>query len=101
MKIPKTLKIGGHIYKVELSKTRDEKKGDGNWGKTLFSKCKIYVDEHLIQSKQEETFLHELLHVAFDQAGINAEFDKEKEESLVNRISIALYAILKDNKLIK
>ena len=101
MKIPKKLKVGAHTYNVEISKTRDEKKGDGNWGKTMYARCQIYLDEHLVPSKQEETFLHEILHVAMDQSGLNVDFDREKEEGIVNRLTAALYPILKENNLLK
>lgn len=100
MKIPKTLQIGGHTYTVEITKADDDAKGHNNWGKTIFPKCKIYLDESLPQSRLEETFLHELLHVAMDQSGINTELDKDKEENYVNRISMTLFHIMKVNKLI-
>mgnify|MGYP001578519050 CR=1 FL=1 len=87
------------MYDVEVTKTRDEAKGQNNWGKTLLGKCKIYLDDDICQSRREETFIHEILHLCTNQAGLDLEF--KQEENIVNAISNALYPILKENKLLK
>lgn len=98
MKIPKKLKVGQHSFKINITKARDESKGSENWGKTKFSIPTIYLDQELSLSKREETFLHEIIHICFDQAGIDR--DEKEEEYLVNAITNQLYPILKANKLI-
>lgn len=95
MKIPKTVKVGGHIYKVEITKTSEESKGHNNWGRTNHAKLKIYIDRELATSKQEETYLHELVHAIDFHMGT-----KLKEEQ-VERFSNGLYQVLKDNNLLK
>ena len=95
MKIPKILKVGGHQYKVEITKTYNESKGSNNWGRTNHVKLKIYLDEGLVESKKEETFIHELLHAVDSHQG------NILKESQVDKIANGLYMVLKDNKLLK
>ena len=95
MKIPNKLKVGGHEYKVQITKTYDEAKGYNNWGRTNHAKLKIYIDSEINQSKKEETFIHELLHTVDHHIG------SILKEDQVNRISNSLYQVIKDNKLIR
>ena len=100
MKIPKKIKVGGHQFYVKISKTRDHAKGE-NWGKTIYASCTMYVDGELVKTKLEETFIHELLHIAFDHSGLNVKYkDSQEEEDIVNRLANAFYMIIKDNKII-
>lgn len=43
-------------------------------------------------TKKEQVLIHELLHACIAEAG----FD-EQDEDVVNRVSIVLYQVLKDN----
>ena len=95
MKIPNKLKVGGHEYKVEITKTYDEKKEHNNWGQTNHVKLKIYLDEGLANTKMEETFIHELLHAVDSHQG------NILKEGQVDKIANTLYAVLKDNNLLK
>lgn len=99
MKIPKKLKAGGHIYNISLVNGESELANKQWLGKTAISDCKMVLDKSLPQSKLEETFLHEILHICFDLAGIDR--SDEKEEFLVNSLSNQLYPILKGNNLLK
>lgn len=98
MKIPKKLKVGSHTYTIITEKNKGELCEPKYWGKTESRNLKIYLDVNLPTSKQEETLLHEMVHIAFDQAGIDR--SDAEEEYLVNAISNQLYAILKDNNLL-
>ena len=89
MKIPKKLKIGGHIYKVVFQKQTDLAEND--CGKTDRAKGIIAIDTNLIQSEKEATLIHEIIHI------INAEY-KEVE---VDFLAQAIYAVLKENNLLK
>jgi len=87
MDIPKRLKIGGHIYKVSLVGPDDL---DKDCGECNVSKLEIKIKNNMPQSATEETLIHEALHA------INLGL----EERDVQFISMAIYQVLKDNKLI-
>ena len=105
MKIPKKIKIGGHIYRVFFVKTRDEKKQSCNIGLTNAIIKKIYVEKDIPRSQQENTFLHEVLHAIMMETRLWYDFDrtdrKLDEEDIVGRMANMLYQVLKDNKLMK
>ena len=87
MKIPKKLKIGGHIYKVVFQKTA---LGD-DCGATERAKGIINIDGHLIDSEKEVTLFHEIFHC------INAELP----ETEVDWLAQSVYAFLKLNNMLK
>lgn len=99
MKIPKKIKVGAHCYTIKITKVRDVAKGSSTWGRTTFAGCNVFLDSELAPSKLEETFIHEILHICFDQAGIVK--DEKEEEQLVNAIANQLYPILKNNNLLR
>lgn len=101
MKIPKSLKVGGHTYSVTYSKGNDEKKGKDSWGLTNHEHKNIYIDKDVPESQREETFIHEILHCVTHHTKINYEMDDDKEENLVKRIACGLYMVLKDNNLLR
>lgn len=86
MKIPKSLKIGGHLYTISLVDPEDIQ----DCGQQNRSRNTIKIRNDLPQSQLEETLIHEVLHA------INGDL---KEET-VDFLSMAIYQILKDNKLI-
>ncbi len=88
MKLPKQLKIGGHIYKVKLV-------DDGrNFGTHDRSKNLICIDPTIAVSQQGSTLIHEILHA------LNATWGDSKEgHMLLESISEQLYQVLSENKL--
>jgi len=94
MKIPSHIKVGGAMYNVifvdEISEANPEVDGNVNFSKQTIKLKNGGCEEYL-----EQTFLHELLHILFDFCYIN--IDKEQEENVVERLSKALYQVLKDN----
>lgn len=86
--IPKKLKIGGHIYSIIYS---DHEDIDGDCGQSNRSRNTIKIRNDLPKSQQQETLLHEILHA------INYDLSEET----VDFLSMALYAILVDNNLLK
>ncbi len=104
MKIPKQLKVGAHLYDVEFKPTGDREKGRDNWARTYLADKKMIIDSNLPRSQQEETFVHELMHCVFHHTRLSDDiWDKKElnEEQIVNRSSVALYQILKENNLLK
>lgn len=91
MKIPPTLKIGGHTFKVDCSK-----KLPGDNGETDIGLCVIRICKTLTQSQKEATLIHEMFHA------INPTLDNEHlGHALIDSLAEQLYQILSDNKLLK
>ena len=77
------LDIGGHEYKVKMM-DGDKNASDG---KLLFGlnnprTCEIFLDEKLVTSRRNETFLHEVIHVILVNTG--CDHDEGLIESLAN-----------------
>ena len=85
MKIPKKLKIGAHTYQIKFIEGLDK------CGSTNRDKQVILVGEEMPQTQREVTLIHEILHA------INNEID----HALLDSLAEQMYAVLKDNKLIK
>lgn len=85
------VKVAGVTYTIE---TPDEI-GDepDNLGNCIYQKQLIRVKANMSQERREQTFIHELLHAIFFEAGYT---DSDYEE-MVNRLSLVLYQVLKDN----
>ena len=90
MKIPKKVKVNGHIFRVEFQKENDLSI-DADCGRTSRVKGLIAINEDLMQSQKEVTFFHEVIHI------MNGEI---KEESC-DFWAESFYAFLKENKLLK
>jgi len=100
MKIPSKVKVGGFIYKVipnyKFKEIFDNlAQGDPN---SLEIRIKYFDSggEKLNQQKIEEMFLHEIVHC------INEVYNSNKiDEDTITRLTMGLYQVLKDNKLLK
>ena len=91
MKIPKRVKIGGHIYKIVLKDWDEEKDDDYVDGLVSDQKGTIELNRNLKQTAVECTFIHEMLHC------MNTTLNHELLDSLAEQI----YQALHDNKLLK
>jgi hypothetical protein len=91
MKIPKKLKIGGHIVKIE----QGDFEGDF-LGRSDTTENVIKLQDKMCQSQKEATLLHETLHFLNTTWG-----DTLLGHIALNSIGEQLYQVLKDNKLIK
>ncbi|MGY0692627.1 ImmA/IrrE family metallo-endopeptidase [Virgibacillus sp. FSP13] len=90
---PNKIKVAGIDYEIkEVDGLADE---HGLGGLILYEKGIIKIDSSMCKDKKEQVFVHELLHSIFNEAGYD-----EQNEDMVNRLSIVLYQVLKDNKLI-
>lgn len=85
LKIPKSIKIGGLTYKVELAPMGDD------LGQTDFRTSLIRINEALNDEQKLASFLHECFHC------INTQLTEEQ----VDYLALSVNQILVDNKLIK
>lgn len=88
MKIPKQLKIGGHIYKVILT---PDGFGDSPCATTDYNKGEIKINSALLPSEMEQSVIHEAMHV----------MNKTIYHPLLDSLSEQFYQFLKDNNLLK
>lgn len=96
------LKVGVHIYSVELR--NDYQEMENFCGSTSKQLLKIIIDNSPLKSRSliEEYFVHELVHTMFTQAGYAKPSSTEfttTEEQLVERLSPVLHQMLCDNKI--
>ena len=88
MRIPKKIKVGGHIYKILLV---DRNSFDENGiGEYLVEKNIIKISKDLPQNQRELTFFHEVLHALNNQL----------EEKDVEFLAQGIYQVLSDNKML-
>ncbi|KIL79575.1 ImmA/IrrE family metallo-endopeptidase [Bacillus badius] len=90
--LPNKVKIGGINYDVQ--EVRGLEAEFSHLGQILYTRGVIKVDEELSADRKEQVFVHELLHGVFYEAGI-----EEQDEDMINRVSIILHQVLKDNNL--
>ncbi len=100
MKIPSTIKIAGMLWKVKMSKPVTDQ---GHcFGSTHLQTEEIYLDPSTSQQRQEETFLHEVMHVAYYNTSLHERLKDQKiEEEVVAALATAMFQVLKDNNLLK
>lgn len=102
MKIPSELNITGMRWRVEESE--DVSRQGNTYGTTHFLSQKIILRPGMARDLQEETLLHELIHVCMCQSGLSERLERVKEtvteEELVRAISTVLYQALKDNRIV-
>lgn len=90
--LPNKVKVAGVDYQVIEVKEIDD--DPTIMGTCLYQKSTIKIKESLSDNKKEQTFVHELLHACFNEAGF-----QEQDEDLVNRLGVILHQVLKDNNL--
>ena len=84
------VKVGGVNYRVEEVPhlIADQEL----WGQILMRDAKIQIDSSLCEDRKKQTLIHELTHAVFLEAGY-----KDQDEDMINRVSIVLHQVLKDN----
>ena len=86
------LKVGGIEYRIER---KELEAADGvQFGWCRCDKVLIEINDRINEQKQEQTLIHELTHAMFHECGLD---ELDNEEGIVNRLSIVLYQVLKDN----
>lgn len=91
MKIPLSLKIGAHIYKIEFQ--------DGPMvdlaGRANGEESVIYINKRFMESKQVSILFHEVIHA------LDWQHEWKLTEAQTSSIAEGMYQVLKDNKLLK
>lgn len=98
MIIPKKIHFAGFDYKVQEVEKLD---GDSNWGRTTMRDRQIFLEKDMNTQNKEETFLHEIIHIALRHSTGWEKLSNDEEEKLVKAWSMNIYGILKDNNLLK
>lgn len=91
--LPVKIKVGGTTYEIIVTEYFQTSDGDRNlWGCCDYEQSRIYVKESLSEQKRQQVLIHELTHAIFHEAGYQSQ-----DEDMVNRISLILHQVLKDN----
>lgn len=88
-----TIKVGGITYKVEQKESVEINQDKNYYGVCNFKDATLEISNTVNEQRQNQTFIHELMHAIFNEAGIEI----ENEEDIVNRSSLILHQVLKDN----
>lgn len=88
--------VAGIDYNVELHEYDEESNGNNTMGRCDHLKAVIKLNQNMSEQVINQTFIHELTHAIYWQAGFGDE-QSGTEEDVVNRMSIVLYQVLKDN----
>jgi hypothetical protein len=96
MAIPRTIKVGPHVYSV-VRKTEEEM--PDALGDTDFDANEIRIRKNMSKTKSQEILLHELLHACTYPSVTGAYEGEEKfmAEEFVNAVAPVLLQVLKDN----
>lgn len=85
VKVPDSIKIGGHKYKISFDKLR-ELADENNYGDINHRRQRIRINPDRPESQRREAFIHEILHcVAHTYGG-----RPDVEESLISTLSEGL-----------
>lgn len=90
--IPNKIDVAGVIYDIEEKEALVLE--TGNLGEVIYALTQIRIESNCSASKKEQIFVHEMLHAIFKESGYD-----EQDEDMINRVSITLYQVLKNNKL--
>ena len=95
MKIPGTLKIGAHKFKV-LQKTEAEVVS-GNLGACQVTTCRIWINTspEIAISQREQSFFHEVMEA------LNGLYQLNLEHHKIETIAEGMYQVLNDNGILK
>jgi hypothetical protein len=88
MKIPKTLKIGGHQIRVRLTPDIDDS------GQADRDKNEILLRINLSRSQLESTLIHEIFH------HLNSSLE-DTHHGLLDGLAEQFYQVLSDNKMLR
>lgn len=102
MQIPKRFKTMGLPFTVEFSDNPDPNR-PGILGCTAANQQTIRLRYDMPTETTEQTYLHELLHVAWYQMGLDQALrpimKEDPEEIVVNALANGLYALIKGGAL--
>ena len=90
MNIPDRVKVGGIEYRINITDVL--KKGHDYLGEIDYEKGDIRIRTGQAKQCAYQTFLHELMHAIFSHCGYY-----EHDEGMIERLSMALAMIIRDN----
>ena len=90
MIIPRKIRIGGHLYNVEVVPSWDGFE-QGDCGQTFYEKGLICINSNLIESEKWSTLIHEAMHV----------MNKTLNHELLDSLSEQIYQFLAANDLLE
>lgn len=89
---PKTIRVLGKEYRVEWDAVIDNPDPEAiTTGDNLQPILRIRIHKGLALDEERETLIHELVHAVENQ------LDLPMSEKTVRRLSVGLYALLRDN----
>ena len=93
MALPKTIKFMGYTFRViqETEHTEEEER----YGLIDYRSQTIQLNKYSTDQRKQETLVHELIHLVLDFLKV------ELDEDDVGRMGHGLYAILKENGLLR
>ena len=94
MKIPKKIKIGGHIFDIHIE-DRSKNGVDDKLGSCNAAQNTIWLDTSQSQTQLESTLLHEIIEA------IDWQQQLELDHKTISQLENALYQVLRDNDLLK
>jgi len=92
MKLPKKVRVGGHD--IDVAAVVMDK---GGWGEYRPADGVIELNAEASPSQQATTLVHEILHVCFQEVGLNLHFKPTQEEQIVRSLEPLLYQVIRDN----
>lgn len=95
MKIPKTIKIAGHIYTIEFRENRENQDGNEHPASSFSRVNKIWIDKNQVVERQESCLVHEIIEM------LNYDFQLELKHQTISLLEAGIYQVLKDNNLLK
>lgn len=87
------LKVAGIEYKVQVKELVDN--DPSTYGSCVYHDAHIELRKGLSKERAEQTLIHELLHATIFEAG----YRNEDYEEMVERVSVILHQVIKENDL--
>ena len=87
------VKVAGIEYKVQVKELVDN--DPNTYGSCVYHDAHIEIRKGLSKERAEQTFVHELMHATIFEAGYRG----DEYEELVERLSVVLHQVLKENDL--
>lgn len=94
MNIKNAIKIGSMTYSVKITNEPIILNHQECKGIIEYDDLTIKISNKIAKQRQEETFIHEILHGIIHERNLIL----EDEEMIVEEISKCLYQVIKDNK---
>ena len=89
LKIPDKIKIGGFIYTVYFT----DNISHDHLAECDYRNTSIFIRSSINRQRQEQAFLHEIIHAVMSNSG----YVHEQDEKIVDGIANGLYALIVDN----